>query len=256
MANGFVSALSKGGTSLGQPTTATAYNAFSGHGGTKTYNIENYTPNASQPYLNPSFRGAYNGHTAADPNLSLMRDQQGNLGWYRKPTAANNESVMLGAKQFYANQFQQNIPGMESKLGYELGNNISDQMNHGIKNLDQSNSRRGLLYGGVNAGGEGAIRAQAAGQMARGRSSINKGLLDASNKMNAGTIDFGVQIQQQQQAIQDSLYRQAMADAAGAGAVVGDVLGAAGAVVGTIYGGGVGGAAGYAAGKGAGSALT
>lgn len=174
-------------------------------------------------------------------------------GYYHKQDA--NDSA-LAAKQYYSDQFQSGLPGMEANMGNQLSAGITGQMEQGIKQTQQNNSSRGLLYGGINAGQEGAVRAKASSDIAKGRSSINSGLLDAADKMRSGTVDFGLQLQKSKQALYDSIYQQSMAELASDNAQLGQVLGTAGLIVGSVYGGPAGGMAGQKAGQAAGNTIT
>lgn len=246
---GFVSALSRGTANQTQASPETV-----GINGQQVAVKDFNNTDPSQPWMAPTFEGAYSaGHKMENGgmgDLSLGRGAQG-LGWYRTDPRVQQQN----AQKYFTQQFRQNIPGMEGDLYNQLNQGVSQEMNQGIQNTKQANSRRGLLYGGVNAGGEGAVRANAAGELARGRTSINSGLLDAANQMEGNQIKTGLDIQRNKQTIADSIYQRAMAEASGTGAMVGDVLGAAGAVAGAYFGGGAGATAGYAGGKAAGSAI-
>lgn len=165
------------------------------------------------------------------------------------------EQNALLAKQHYAKEFRKNLPGMENQMGHGLADAANTQMVSSIGQAKQSNSNRGLLYGGINQGQEQGIRANSANAVAQGQSDINSGLESAANDMDSSAIKQGFNYQAQQQAIQNQIYKQAMASMASSGAALGSVLGAAGAVGGAMVSGGTAAGAGYAAGNAAGRAL-
>lgn len=141
------------------------------------------------------------------------------------------QNAML-AQQYYAKQFQGNESNLENQLGSQLSSQANSQMGQNLNAVRQNNSRRGLLFGGVNAGQEGAVRSGAAQDIASGRSSINQGVVSAGNQMNQDAINTGVAIQQQQQQVQNAIYSQAMASMQSQNAAIGGLLGAGGAVLG------------------------
>lgn len=178
----------------------------------------------------------------------------GGAGVYRQQDAT---SQAHNAQTYYANQFRQNIPQTENTLYNQVGSTVNRNMNQGIKNTQQSNSNRGLLYGGINAGGEAGVRANASSNLASARSSINSGVENAANQMDQGAIDTGIAIQQQQQQMQNAIYSDAMAKMNNSNAGVGGLLGAVGMGVGMYMGAGTktGAVAGGLLGSQAGKAL-
>jgi len=219
---------------------------------------QNVGPNGQQnaPWVQLSYQGASNkfingGQAPANGtydnngNFYLTNGQQG-AGWYRGPT---DEQYMRDAQQYYTKQFRDNIPQTESTLYNQMASGVNQSMNQGIKNVQQNNSRRGLLFGGINAGQEGAVRASAASQLAEGRSAINSSVESAANSMDQMSIDTGVAIQQQQQQMQNAIYSNAMAQMNAQNGLLGGALGAAGMAAGMAFGGPVGGLIGAQAGK-------
>ncbi len=202
------------------------------------------------------------GKYQAAANPGAYRGGFGGAGVYNGPQGQGVYSFNspqqndLLAKQYYAKQFRNNLPGLENQMGHNLADSANTSMQGSLDQNAQSNSSRGLLYGGINQGQQQGIRAQTAKSVAQGQSDLNTGLEGAANSMDSSAIQSGFNYQAQQQAMQNQLYKQAMASMASGGAVVGNVLGAVGAVVGGIYGGGAPGAmAGYTAGNAAGRAL-
>lgn len=164
-------------------------------------------------------------------------------GYYRQQNA--QEQAQNG-QQYAAQQFRANIPQTENTLYNQMASQQNQNMNAGIKQTQQNNSSRGLLYGGVNAGQEQGVRASAANALATGRSNINSGVETAANSMDQGAIDTGIAIQQQQQQMQDAIYSNAMAQMNAQNGAIGGLLGAAGMGVGMYLGAGT--AAGVAGG--------
>lgn len=156
-------------------------------------------------------------------------------GFYRQQDDA---SKAQSAQQYGAQQFRQNIGQTENNLYNQAASSVNQNMNAGIKNTQQQNSRRGLLYGGVNAGGEAGVRANASNNLASARSNINSGVENAANQMDQGAINTGIAIQQEQQQIQNTIYADAMAKMNNSNAGIGGLLGAAGMGVGMYLGAG------------------
>jgi hypothetical protein len=204
----------------------------------------NATPGASQPWNTPTLQhmpgeGTQNGTpgaTNAFGDTYYSGGPQGS-GWYKPLT---NDQQIQGAQNYYATQFRNNIPQTENTLYNQFSSGQNQQMNQGIKNVQQHNSSRGLLYGGVNAGQEGAVRAQTSGALAQGRSAINQSVEGAANSMDQSAIDTGIAIQQQQQQMQNAIYSNAMAQMNAQNGVFGGLLSAGGMALGAYLGAGTG----------------
>lgn len=153
------------------------------------------------------------------------------------PGINNNLGTVQSAQLANAANFRQNLPGLENQMGHQLADQSNQQMSQNIQGARQNNSARGLLYGGINAGQEGAIRANAAHGLAAGRSDINQGLLNNANTLDAQAIHTGLGIQQTQQSIQNSIYGQALADMQARGAAIGGLMGGVGKIGGMFAAG-------------------
>lgn len=185
-------------------------------------------------------RGDYMTGPDGSPGYFKMKDQAGKA---------------LGAQQHFTDEFKDNMPHMTNLLTGEVNDQINQNMGQGLRASRESDSRRGLLYGGMHQGHEGAIRADAAGKMAQSRSDINQGLQSAYEGMQNDTIQTGIDYQQQQQRMQNAIYENAMANMMGRNSAIGGVLGAAGGIAGAYYGsasGPAGAMVGYQAGSQAG----
>lgn len=156
-------------------------------------------------------------------------------GYYR---AQNSQEQAQNGQQYAAQQFRANIPQTENTLYDQMASTQNQNMNAGIKQTQQSNSSRGLLYGGIDAGQEQGVRAGASSALASGKSAINSGVETAANSMDQSAIDTGVAIQQQQQQMQDAIYSNAMAQMNAQNGAIGGLLGAAGMAAGMYAGAG------------------
>lgn len=204
--------------------------------------------NANQPWNTPVYDAAagtvgagneppgsmQNGAVGYDGSTWNNNGAQG-AGFYRQQTA--QEQAQSG-QQYSAQQFRNNIPQTENTLYNQMASQQNQNMNAGIKQTQQNNSSRGLLYGGVNAGQEQGVRASASNALATGRSNINSGVETAANSMDQSAIDTGIAIQQQQQQMQDAIYSNAMAQMNAQNGAIGGLLGAAGMGVGMYLGAG------------------
>jgi hypothetical protein len=187
-------------------------------------------------YAQGSANGVKAGDRGQDNGNDIWYDNGANgAGFYRQQDATQQAQ---SGQQYGAQQFRQNIPQTENTLFNQMSSGVNQSMNQGIKNVQQHNSNRGMLYGGVNAGQEGAVRAGAAGSLAQGRSGINSGVENAANSMDQSAIDTGVAIQQQQQQMQNAIYADAMAKMNNQNGAIGGLLGAAGTGVGMYLGAG------------------
>jgi hypothetical protein len=206
--------------------------------------------NADQPWNNM----VYDANATAQGNLSNSSptavklkggDQAYGATWYDDGAngagfyrAQNAQEQAQSGQQYGAQQFRKNIGQTENNMYGQLSSGVNNQMNSQIKGVQQHNSSRGLLYGGVNAGQEGAIRAGAASSLASGKSAINSGVENAANSMDQGAIDTGIAIQQQQQQMQNAIYSNAMAQMNASNSAIGGLMGAVGTGVGMYLGAG------------------
>lgn len=193
-------------------------------------------PNKDQPWMKQNFLGQAklskrNGpmqegkmYTAASGLNGVYK--QGEQGWGLYADQGDPEKLM-GQQQFYADKFNQNIPNMANEMQGQAAADINGRMTQGIKNVQQSNSARGLLYGGVNAGQEQRVRAQAAGDLAHAKSNINQGLISAGQNMRSNAISTGVSYQQMQQALNNAIYSNAIAKLNGDSSMTNSLLSSA-----------------------------
>lgn len=131
-----------------------------------------------------------------------------------------------------AKDFRQNLPGMEGQLGNQLASSSNQQLGQDTSSLKQMNSRRGLLYGGVNAGGENKLRASAQGGLSAAKSQLHAGLESQANQLDSEAIQTGVAIQQSQQQMQNLIYQQALARMQSENAMMGSLFQAGGMAAG------------------------
>lgn len=146
------------------------------------------------------------------------------------PGINENLSRLKQKQMEQAKQFREGLPGMKNKMATDLRVEANQAMGAQAKGINEANSRRGLLYGGINAGQQGAAKRASQGRLASAISANNVNLESAADTMDAQAIDTGVGIQQSQQAIQNQLYSQAQARLNGENQITGSILGAAGGV--------------------------
>lgn len=146
------------------------------------------------------------------------------------PRINENLSRLKQKQMEQAKQFRENLPGMKNKMATDLRVEANDAMAAQAKNINESNSRRGLLYGGINAGQQAQAKGAAQSRLAKAISSNNVNLENAADAMDAQAIETGMGIQQSQQAIQNQLYSQAQARLNGENMMTGSMLGAAGGI--------------------------
>jgi hypothetical protein len=124
-----------------------------------------------------------------------------------------------------AKQFRSNIPQLQQQLGQQFRVDANSQMNQGIHNIEQNNSNRGLLYGGLNQGQEAQQRARTQVAVAGGIKGINNDLYQAANTLDAQAVGNGVGVQQTQQAIANDAYSRAMTQMNAEDSMVGNAAG-------------------------------
>ncbi len=132
-------------------------------------------------------------------------------GGPKAPEGPQGLSALKQQQLTNANDFQKNMPQMQAKMNQQLSDQSNQQMQAQLKQNKQNNSNRGLLYGGVEQGGQQGIRANAQAGLAHSISNSNADLQNASQTLNAQALQTGAGIQQNQQMIQNQIYTQQLA---------------------------------------------
>jgi hypothetical protein len=151
------------------------------------------------------------------------------------PKAPGVDAGVAGMQQAslqQARQFRQNLGTNEQKAFETFGQAQNRSMNRDLHTVNQNNSARGLLYGGINQGQQQAVRAQGQVDLAKGRASINNQYNQAANQMDAAAVGNGVAVQQYQQGIQDQIYNQALMQMMNKNAAFGSLMNAGGMAAG------------------------
>lgn len=230
------------------------------------------TPTGSGTSLNPNTPWAYNyvgnGKGSGGGPDPLHTGNTNTLGYYKNNgsttdatmgtgaqgyglyTLNSNASNNLAEQQNNATNYVNNMGSTEENMASNLRSSVGGQMSSNLDNSKSSDSSRGLLYGGIHAGNEGAIRAQASNEMAQGRSNINAGVAAAADQLTNSAIQSGVDIQEQTQTQNNAIYAQALQNMNANNSMFGAVGGAAGTIAGAYLGGTTGALAGNAAGRG------
>lgn len=143
------------------------------------------------------------------------------------PGANQGLQQTLAAQQQYAQQFRQALPQIQNNMQGQLAQQANQGMQQNLQTTRTNNSSRGLLYGGINAGQEGQDRAKAQKGLINADSALNSGLQSEANSLDQAATQTGVGIQQQQQAMQNSVYQNAMAQMAGQNQMLGSMGSAA-----------------------------
>jgi DNA repair exonuclease SbcCD ATPase subunit len=155
---------------------------------------------------------------AARSNINQQRDafRQRQADETRKNQIGTVEKLEKDAPEIAGRAFSSAALGERRKLAEEMS---------GIKRGAQ---RRGLLYSGMKQGAEAGAQAGSAARLAQARVDINRNVgsmvQDAKNKVIQGGLD----LQAGQQAMEDAIYSQALANyqsKVGAGSAIGGGLG-------------------------------
>lgn len=141
------------------------------------------------------------------------------------PGVDSNLQRLKEAQLQNAKNFRTNLPGMKSQMTQDLRQTSNAQLSNDLGTIQNNNSARGLLYGGVNQGQKAGQRANSQIKLASGIGAINSGLDNAANTLDAQAIETGVGIQQTQQAIQNQLYSQAMTQMNANNSMIGSAVG-------------------------------
>ncbi len=152
----------------------------------------------------------------------------GNADGSNQPTPPKTPSSLAGLQaqqQQYAQQFSQNLPQMQQKMAGLLTQQANQQMSGQIAQVKNQNNRRGMEYGGVNQGQQGQVRAADQQNLGQAITGSNANLENASNTLNAQAVETGVGIQQTNQAIQNQIFQQQMAQMNSQNSVMGSALG-------------------------------
>lgn len=125
-----------------------------------------------------------------------------------------------------AQEFRAGMPNMVRMMSEDLKTQANQGLSQANRQTRESASSRGMLYSGVRQGQEQSNRAKTQAGVAQGVSSINAEMENAANTLDAQAVETGVGIQQTQQAIQNQIYSQAMAQMNARNMVMGSMIGA------------------------------
>lgn len=142
------------------------------------------------------------------------------------PGVDPNLQRLKEAQQKNAQEFRQNLPGTKSRMAEDLSVQSNLATSAGNKQIQESNSRRGLLYGGLNQGQQLANTAKQKSKLGQAINTSNVNLENAANTLDAQAVETGMGIQQSQQAIQNQIYNNAMAQMNAQNQMVGGLIGA------------------------------
>jgi len=128
-------------------------------------------------------------------------------------------------QQQYAQQFSQNLPQMQKNMAGLLTQQANQQMQGQMQTVKNRNNARGMAYGGVNQGEQQQVRATTEQNLGRAIAGSNANLENAANTLNAQAVETGVGIQQTNQAIQNQIFQQQMAQMNSNNSMMGSALG-------------------------------
>lgn len=200
-------------------TNQTYNGANNSTGGYSNQNLWSQLGNGNQPWNTATFLGQNGFHAGPKaPNAFTSNGQGANADMYysQGPQGQGWYQVMepgqkaVAEQQYFTNQFNQNMPNLQNQMGAQFGQQVNQQMGGQLQQANSSNASRGMAYGGVGQGTQNAVRASAAGQAASGQNQINQGLLAEQSQVNSGAIQSGINYQQQQLAMQQQIYGQAL----------------------------------------------
>ena len=138
----------------------------------------------------------------------------------------------------YARDFRSGLPGQESKMLGQLGANESKSLSEALRTTRNNAASRGLINSGRRVGSEAKLRGESAGRMATGAQNIRRGLLTQADAFDKQAVQSGIDFQQSEQAIQDTIYQQALAEVNGYNSMMGSMAQAAATAAALYYTGG------------------
>ena len=200
----------------GPYTPPTPQNPFAGIGQRYADSMNGQIPKANDVKSMPAPGEPKKPTGNKPPNPFNMSDEQMDAMRKRlqdafRPPEPDDATKLQNAQIDQAKNFRANLPEMQQRLAQNLASDQS-RSTYGLLNQNkQEMSRRGLLYGGLNAGREGQIRAQGQANLAASTSQMNQDLYSAADQMDAEALNSAHAIRQNSQQIQDAIYSQAMA---------------------------------------------
>jgi hypothetical protein len=172
-------------------------------------------------------QGAYGGAIVGGPGGAIVGAIGDKLSKRPdQPNAPGVDTSTLTAQQRAAKDFRDSMSNNEESAYSNLSSATNQDLGQNLKNVNQSNNARGLLYGGINQGMRAQQRGQAGYKLAQGRAQINDAYENAANQMDSAAVNTGMMVQQNQQAIQDQIYQQALTTMMNRNQAFGSLLGA------------------------------
>lgn len=111
-----------------------------------------------------------------------------------------------------ASDFRANLPKLQEQQAGLLKEQANNQMSGQLKAIKERASSRGLGYGGLAEGAQAGVRNANQGALSSALSTSNANLANAADTLDAQAVQTGLGVQQNQQALQNLTYQQAMAD--------------------------------------------
>lgn len=143
---------------------------------------------------------------------------------------------MTAESKKYASDFRHNMGNARNDMVSGLQNQVNRQVSYGLDQVDMGAARKGRGYGGYRLAKQAQVKNQGANVLNKGITAINQGLLDQANSLDAQAISGGIDVQQSQQRLQDSIYANALAQMQADNAAFGGLMGAVGSYYGAYAG--------------------
>lgn len=159
-------------------------NAVSGIGRTVTDTLGLSTPQSVT-----DAQGAYG--TAVNEQLQKQREYQKKLSQE-------------------ATKFREGLPGYKQEAANIAQDSGRRQLAKDLSSVDRQANRRGMLYSGIRQQSAADTLASHYSDQSEKRAAINQQSEDLARQMEEKALNFGIGVQQQQQAANDSAYNQAL----------------------------------------------
>lgn len=143
---------------------------------------------------------------------------------------------MTAESKKYASDFRHDMSNARNDMVSGLKNQVNQQVSYGMDQVNMDAARKGRGHGGYRLAKQSQVKNQGANAINKGTSTINQGLLDQANSLDEQAISGGIDVQQSQQRLQDSIYANALAQMQADNAAFGGLMGAVGSYYGAYAG--------------------
>lgn len=163
-------------------------------------------------------------------------DHQPGPGTEPTPPPGDDRLAQIRAdQQKQADEFSKNAPGLKNQIYSDVQNTARQGLARDIASSNQNYNNRGLLFSGMRQGTDLGLKSQESQNLAKARTGINTSIDAQAKQMQYNAIDSGLQAQKSQQAIQDEIYGNTLAQFSNRNAGLNAIGGGAGQIGGAYF---------------------